>query len=91
MIAIIVVLAFFLIKKHNQQPKIKEIINTEKDDITQFIDEIKKVGGRITQKNLRGKFQQYSEAKVSLIITEMENKGIIGKIKKGRGNIIILK
>ena len=30
-----------------------------------------------------------SEAKISLVLTELEAKGKIKKIKKGRGNIII--
>ena len=47
-------------------------------------------GGRATQKEIR-KQLPLSEAKVSLIIAELEAKGIIEKIKKGRGNIIVLK
>ncbi len=47
-------------------------------------------GGRLTQKDLR-KHLPYSEAKVSLAIAELESKGKVQKIKKGRGNILILK
>jgi uncharacterized membrane protein len=32
----------------------------------------------------------YSEAKVSLIVSDLESRGIIKKIKKGRGNILII-
>jgi len=46
--------------------------------------------GRTTQKEIRMKFPS-SEAKISLIISELEHKGLIKKIKKGRGNIIVLK
>jgi len=45
---------------------------------------------RVTQKEIR-KQVPMSEAKISLVITELEDKGLIKKIKKGRGNIIILK
>ena len=45
---------------------------------------------RTTQKDLRT-YLNLSEAKVSLLVTELEHKGIIEKIKKGRSNIIILK
>ncbi|MHC1584962.1 MAG: helix-turn-helix transcriptional regulator, partial [Candidatus Syntropharchaeia archaeon] len=31
-----------------------------------------------------------SEAKISLMITDLENRGLVTKIKKGRGNVIIL-
>jgi len=43
---------------------------------------------RATQKDLRKKFN-VSEAKMSLILVDLENKGIVQKIKRGRGNIII--
>jgi uncharacterized membrane protein len=45
---------------------------------------------RITQKEIR-KEVPMSEAKISLVIAELEEKGIVQKIKKGRGNIILLK
>jgi uncharacterized membrane protein len=43
---------------------------------------------RITQKEIRKQLPD-SEAKISLVITELESKEVIKKIKKGRGNIII--
>lgn len=43
--------------------------------------------GRILQKDLRKKLP-YSEAKVSLMISELEAQGKIKRIKKGRGNIL---
>ncbi|GIU69679.1 MAG: hypothetical protein KatS3mg002_0915 [Candidatus Woesearchaeota archaeon] len=43
---------------------------------------------RITQKEIR-KMLPYSEAKISLLITQLESEGKIKKIKKGRGNIIV--
>ncbi|WP_445475603.1 helix-turn-helix transcriptional regulator [Methanococcoides methylutens] len=46
-------------------------------------------GGRINQKDLRSKLS-YSEAKVSLIVSDLENRGLVEKFKKGRGNIIII-
>lgn len=59
------------------------------DDLREVIRIIEKNGGRITQLDLR-KALPYSEAKVSLMITDLENRGIVKKIKKGRGNVIIL-
>ncbi|WP_424357016.1 DUF7343 domain-containing protein [Methanocella sp. MCL-LM] len=50
---------------------------------------LEKNGGRITQLDLR-KLLPYSEAKVSLIVSDLENRGLIKKIKKGRGNVLIL-
>lgn len=74
--------------------KKNEIIQGEtapaKTDLDGIIEMIKKEGGRITQKDLRKHFP-LSEAKVSLMIAELEAKGKIEKIKKGRGNILILK
>jgi len=87
-VLIVSVLVYFLIRKRkHRQPSASE----EKSDIEEFILAIKESGGRITQKELRIKFPKYSEAKVSLVVTELESKGRVEKIKKGRGNVIILK
>ncbi len=59
-------------------------------DLKKVVDFIKKEDNRTTQKEIRKAFPQ-SEAKISLIIAELEEKGIVKKIKKGRGNIVILK
>lgn len=68
----------------------KEELHTERDDITPVVEFIKQSSGRTTQKDIRKQFP-LSEAKISLIIAELEHKGMIEKIKKGRGNIILLK
>ena len=47
--------------------------------------------GRVSQKQLRKELIDVSEAKVSLVLTELVHKNKIEKIKKGRGNVIILK
>ena len=86
---IIGILILFIFKKKKPKIEIKE--NEQKrTDLDNLIKIIKDNGGRITQKELRKHFP-LSEAKVSLMITELESKGKIEKIKKGRGNIIILK
>jgi uncharacterized membrane protein len=76
-------------KKHATQQTYHET-SEEKDELKQLIHFIKQQGGRTTQKDIRKEFPS-SEAKISLMITELEQKGKIEKIKKGRGNIIILK
>jgi len=60
------------------------------DDLREVMDAITESGGRINQVELRQKLP-YSEAKVSLMVADLENRGLVRKIKKGRGNIIILK
>lgn len=45
-------------------------------------------GNRASQKDLRKALSQWSEAKVSMELTELEDIGAIQKIKKGRGNVI---
>lgn len=59
---------------------------TETDEVVTFL---KRQGGRATQKEIRKAFP-HSEAKISLILTELEDAKIVKKIKKGRGNVIIL-
>lgn len=67
----------------------RENAKIEDDDLKKIVSIIKDNGGRIKQRDLRKKFP-LSEAKVSLMITELEHEGKIKKIKKGRGNILIL-
>lgn len=98
-IAVVVVAAFsvalFVYKKRakpGNQNKTAEKQNEtgvadELDDVVAFI---KSEGGRVTQKDIRKKFP-LSEAKISLVISELEHRGIVEKIKKGRGNVIVLK
>jgi uncharacterized membrane protein len=59
------------------------------EDLKEVIRIMEKHGGRMTQLDLR-KSLPYSEAKVSLMISDLESRGIVKKIKKGRGNILIL-
>ena len=56
----------------------------------EVIEILKRNGNRLTQLELRDKIN-LGEAKVSLIVSELESLGLVKKIKKGRGNIIILK
>lgn len=60
------------------------------DDISRALDIITRAGGRITQKELRARLGG-SEAKVSLLVSEMEHRGLVEKVKVGRGNVIYLK
>ncbi len=73
-------------------------IEQHKEDLAsqpQYLDDalaiIKKNDGRISQKDLRKEMAYLSEAKISLIITELEHKGLVEKVKKGRGNVVLLK
>jgi uncharacterized membrane protein len=56
----------------------------------EVVEALKRSGNRLTQKELRDKVS-VGEAKVSLIVAELEQMGLVKKIKRGRGNIIILK
>ena len=80
------------IKKIGENPE-KEEISTESEPayLNETIEIIKKHEGRIHQKDLRREMMHLSEAKISLILTELEHKGRIEKIKKGRGNVVLLK
>ncbi len=77
-------------KKSEEKKEVKEQGYLSAYDSDQIIEIVKKHGGRATQKDIRKEIP-LSEAKISLMIAELENKGQVEKIKKGRGNIIILK
>ncbi len=72
------------------QLKGEALENSKNYDSEQVIRIIKQESGRTTQKEIRKQIP-LSESKISLMITELEHKGLIERIKKGRGNIIILK
>lgn len=69
----------------------KEELEKEPGYIEKALEIIQKHDGRITQKELRQEMLYLSEAKISLILTELEYKGKIEKIKKGRGNVVVLR
>ena len=58
-------------------------------DFCEVLDIIRGHKGRITQKDLRSKLD-YSEVKVSLLLSELEKRGLIRKFKNGRENIVVL-
>jgi|SRR3989344_331641 len=70
--------------------KKEDNLDESNDQLSNEVLEIIKKEKRINQKDLRKHFP-LSEAKISLVISELEAKGKIEKIKKGRGNILILK
>jgi len=88
LIALVIFLYIFFHKK--KKTNIKKEEQEETDLTDKVLEIIKKQDGRITQKELR-KLLPYSEAKISLVVTELESKGKVKKIKKGRSNVIILK
>jgi uncharacterized membrane protein len=101
LMAIITVIAIFFslsfMKKKEKEVK-EEIITLKREiqqkevdpELAKLVEAIKSAGGRTTQKEIRKQFPS-SEAKISLMITELEKKGIVEKIKKGRGNVLVLK
>lgn len=82
---------YFKKRKHHKEEKKEEHNHTISDNsLDKIVEIIKKEGGRATQKDIRKEIP-YSEAKISLMISELEHKGVVERIKKGRGNIIVLK
>lgn len=92
LISISILAAYYIRSKVKQKNNPNEQAEKVNDDVDlqQIMDIIKKEGGRITQKDIRKQIP-LSEAKISLMIAELEHKEVIEKIKKGRGNIIVLK
>jgi len=89
-LALFLAIAFFVYTKIRKR-SVKEKTEEKEDiDLNRIIKIIKEEGGRTTQKHIRKQIP-LSEAKISLMIDELEHKEVIEKIKKGRGNIIILK
>jgi uncharacterized membrane protein len=86
------IILVILITRHRVYKKIEKKLEREGTTdkyLREVLTAIRKEGGRATQKDIRKKIP-LSEAKISLLITELETKGVISKLKKGRGNIITL-
>ena len=77
------IFGFILLKK----PKKKN--EKMSSDLDKLLTLLEKNHGRMTQKEIRKDFA-FSEAKISLMVAELEHLGKVKKIKQGRGNIIIL-
>jgi uncharacterized membrane protein len=58
-------------------------------DLQEILDVIKSQGGLISQKDLRSKLN-YSEVKVSVMLTDLEKMKRIKKFKRGRENFVVL-
>ncbi|HEY3362306.1 MAG TPA: MarR family transcriptional regulator [Methanosarcina sp.] len=58
-------------------------------ELREVLDIVRGHRGRITQKDLRNRLH-YSEVKVSLLLSELEKRGLIKKLKYGRENIVTL-
>ncbi len=90
---IVVLIAFlvvaYIIWNNMKKKPMEKKTSLEEDEVEKVVEFIKEEGGRTTQKDIRKKLL-FSEAKASLILTELEHDKKIRRIKKGRGNIIIL-
>ena len=73
-----------------QQPTTMPKTTELPEDLNELYALIVKKGGRVTQKDLRADMK-CSEAKVSLMLDDLEDRGYVKKIRKGRSNIIIAK
>ncbi len=60
------------------------------EDLSRVVEILKREGGRMKQSDLRRRLG-CSEAKLSLMLAELEHRGRVRRFKKGRGKIVILK
>ena len=92
-LSLIIITVIIGIKKRKSQHEKKELLIKEEPilptELEKVIQILKNNDKRMHQKHLR-KELNLSEAKVSLMIADLESQKKIKKIKKGRGNIIIL-
>jgi len=90
---VLIALGYLIYRVIKQPEKIvqREIVREIKavdEDLGKILNFLDQEGGRTTQKEIRKQFA-HSEAKVSLMIDELQEKGLIKKVKKGRGNLIL--
>ena len=89
-LSILIAILYLLIssRKHKSVKADAAIESAQLDSYEHKVLQLVKKDKRVTQKDLR-KELPLSEAKISLIISDLEDKGKVRKIKKGRGNILI--
>lgn len=80
----LIILGILIYLFQKRKPVFEEVGDAELLKLFNFIKKEK----RTTQKDIRKQFFQ-SEAKISLMLSELESKGFIKKLKKGRGNLIL--
>ncbi|MFH1133597.1 MAG: hypothetical protein V1735_03840 [Nanoarchaeota archaeon] len=95
LIFIIVVLALSVIALSIALIRSKGIIQRSvpvpgEDTKAAVLHHLRSQHGRCTQRDLR-EVIPLSEAKISLIVSELEHEGKIKKIKRGRGNLLVLR
>jgi uncharacterized membrane protein len=102
LIPIPVIIAFAVLLIYLRRSRVDEIefqeepdleangIESLPDDLREVVEILIRNDGRISQRDLRKKIG-CSEAKMSLMVADLERRGIVEKVKKGRGNIIFLK
>ncbi len=90
-LVLLLTILILLFRRFRRTPKTSPSPPAIPEDLSNLLDLINKGGGRVTQKELRKKLPDVSEAKISLMVSELESNGNVTKIKKGRGNIIVLK
>ena len=88
------IISLYFLRKRSRESLRKEELAYAGEELDSELEKVVKIlkeaGGRATQKEIRLKLN-CSDAKLSLMLAELEDKGVIKKIKKGRGNIIILR
>lgn len=65
-----------------------QVYEVKESSDTALVRQFIKEHSPTTQKEIREQFPYISEAKISLMISELEHDGHVRKIKKGRGNIV---
>ncbi len=92
LVAFVFVLVLAVVWRMRGRESLEEVSKEDElpEDLMQLLELLKNLGGRATQKELREKLG-WSEAKLSLALTDLERRGLIVKYKKGRGNVIFLK
>lgn len=81
--------AVYALKRRPPPPPPERKVVGLPSDLAELIELIRRNGGRMNQRDLR-KLLPYSEAKVSLMLADLESRGLVRKIKRGRGNIVVL-
>ena len=86
-LVVLAVIVFGMAKRIEKAPLREEVPKGPDKDSEKVLEVLAANENRMTQKELK-QVLNYSDSKISLVLSELEHEGFIKRFKRGRGNII---
>jgi uncharacterized membrane protein len=84
-VALLVAAAGFLVYRRWREPSLEEMLDDMEQDERELLELLEDSGGEMLQKDVVAEME-YSKAKISGVVSELVDRGILKKEKEGRSN-----